>query len=204
MVPATRLFEEAPLAEVARSGFMRRQPIAQNRGNVLPTLPDTSTGSAVHPRTVPDEVRGRPARSAGSGSTARGSAAGRRVSRTNGAYPSSRPIRTRRMQGAPRSGDPVPAAGGVEASRSPGMAGMAAAPGEQPPEHLLPVLEQLLTGATDVTASQRLGMSPRTFSRRVSELLDYLGVLSRFQAGVASVNRGWVGVHLDPSGRVGR
>lgn len=61
-----------------------------------------------------------------------------------------------------------------------------------PPEHLLPVLTQLLTGVTDVTASQRLGMSPRTFSRRVSELLEHLSVQSRFQAGVASAWRGWV------------
>jgi DNA-binding NarL/FixJ family response regulator len=60
------------------------------------------------------------------------------------------------------------------------------------PEHLLPIVAQLLTGATDATASQRLGMSPRTFSRRVSELLEYLGVQSRFQAGVASVRHGWV------------
>lgn len=60
------------------------------------------------------------------------------------------------------------------------------------PEYLVPIVAQLMTGATDVTASQRLGMSPRTFSRRVSELLDYLGVMSRFQAGVAAVNHGWL------------
>jgi hypothetical protein len=66
------------------------------------------------------------------------------------------------------------------------------APKSLPPQHLQPVLGQLLTGATDVTASKRLGMSPRTFSRRVSELLEYLGVSTRFQAGVASVDRGWV------------
>lgn len=66
------------------------------------------------------------------------------------------------------------------------------APKSLPPQHLQPVLSQLLTGATDVAASKRLGMSPRTFSRRVSELLDYLGVSTRFQAGVASVDRGWV------------
>lgn len=60
------------------------------------------------------------------------------------------------------------------------------------PEYLVPIVAQLMTGATDVTASQRLGMSPRTFSRRVSELLDYLGVMSRFQAGVAAVNQGWL------------
>jgi DNA-binding NarL/FixJ family response regulator len=63
---------------------------------------------------------------------------------------------------------------------------------EDLPEHLIPVLAQLLTGATDVTASQRLGMSPRTFSRRVSELLEHLGVVSRFQAGVAAASQGWL------------
>jgi DNA-binding NarL/FixJ family response regulator len=68
----------------------------------------------------------------------------------------------------------------------------AGAPKNLPPQHLQPVLGQLLTGATDVAASKRLGMSPRTFSRRVSELLEYLGVSTRFQAGVASVDRGWV------------
>jgi DNA-binding NarL/FixJ family response regulator len=60
------------------------------------------------------------------------------------------------------------------------------------PEHLLPIVAQLLTGATDATASARLGMSPRTFSRRVSELLEYLGVQSRFQAGVMAVRHGWI------------
>jgi DNA-binding NarL/FixJ family response regulator len=75
------------------------------------------------------------------------------------------------------------------------------APAAEPmPEHLVPILAQLLTGATDVTASQRLGMSPRTFSRRVSELLEHLGVASRFQAGVASVNQGWlVQRHVPPA-----
>ncbi|BCJ69197.1 hypothetical protein [Polymorphospora rubra] len=72
---------------------------------------------------------------------------------------------------------------------------------EPPPDHLLPILAQLMTGATDVTASQRLGMSPRTFSRRVSELLDHLGVLSRFQAGVASANQGWVLPRQQPTAR---
>ncbi|WP_409462525.1 BTAD domain-containing putative transcriptional regulator [Amycolatopsis sp. GA6-003] len=61
-----------------------------------------------------------------------------------------------------------------------------------PPDHLEPILRQLLSGATDLTASRRLGLSPRTFSRRVSELLDYLGVESRFQAGVEASKRGWV------------
>jgi hypothetical protein len=61
-----------------------------------------------------------------------------------------------------------------------------------PPDHLLPVLEQLLAGATDSAASRRLMMSPRTYSRRVAELLEFLGVNSRFQGGVEIVARGWL------------
>lgn len=60
------------------------------------------------------------------------------------------------------------------------------------PEHLAPVLAQLLTGVPDITASRKLNMSPRTFSRRVAELLEYIGVESRFQAGVEAVRRGWI------------
>ncbi|MEV0001530.1 hypothetical protein AB0H28_04490 [Micromonospora sp. NPDC050980] len=65
------------------------------------------------------------------------------------------------------------------------------------PEHLVPVLAQLLTGAPDTAACRRLNMSPRTFSRRVAELLDHIGVESRFQAGVEAVRRGWVSQVLD-------
>ncbi|HEY2575438.1 MAG TPA: hypothetical protein VGI74_03940 [Streptosporangiaceae bacterium] len=61
-----------------------------------------------------------------------------------------------------------------------------------PPGHLLVILEELLTGDTDVTMSRRLNMSPRTFSRRVAELLDYLGVNTRFQAGMQVALHGWV------------
>lgn len=61
-----------------------------------------------------------------------------------------------------------------------------------PPSHLLSILEELLTGDTDVTMSRRLNMSPRTFSRRVAELLDYLGVSTRFQAGMEIAARGWI------------
>ncbi|MFC5291172.1 BTAD domain-containing putative transcriptional regulator [Actinokineospora guangxiensis] len=71
-------------------------------------------------------------------------------------------------------------------------ANLAAGIGWQPPAHLRAVLEQLLSGATDTTASRRLGLSPRTYSRRVSELLDYLGVDSRFQAGAEALHRGWI------------
>lgn len=61
-----------------------------------------------------------------------------------------------------------------------------------PPIELLSIMEELLSGDTDVTVSRRLNMSPRTYSRRVAELLDYLGVNSRFQAGMEVALRGWV------------
>src|SRR4051794_2012580 len=51
------------------------------------------------------------------------------------------------------------------------------------PEELLPVLNQLLSGVTDTVACHRLNMSPRTFSRRVADLLELLGVQTRFQLG---------------------
>lgn len=61
-----------------------------------------------------------------------------------------------------------------------------------PPAQMLPILEELLSGDTDVTVSRRLNVSPRTYSRRVADVLDYLGVNTRFQAGMEVALRGWV------------
>ncbi|MFD1371823.1 helix-turn-helix domain-containing protein [Actinoplanes sichuanensis] len=58
------------------------------------------------------------------------------------------------------------------------------------PEHLAEVLDQLASGATDLAACRKLGVSGRTYSRRVSELLDHLGVASRFQAGIVAARLG--------------
>ncbi|GAQ72708.1 hypothetical protein T45_04463 [Streptomyces turgidiscabies] len=46
------------------------------------------------------------------------------------------------------------------------------------------VLSALGSGATDTTAARELGMSLRTYRRRVAELLVTLGADSRFQAGL--------------------
>lgn len=64
-------------------------------------------------------------------------------------------------------------------------------PGALPP-HLRPVLEALLAGLTDETAAARLGISGRTYSRRVGELLAALGTTSRFRAGAEAARRGWL------------
>jgi hypothetical protein len=60
-----------------------------------------------------------------------------------------------------------------------------------PPPALLPVLDALLEGLTDVAAAKRLGVSPRTYSRRVAELLGVLGISSRTQVGAAALAKGW-------------
>ncbi|MFE4538173.1 DNA-binding response regulator [Streptomyces scopuliridis] len=60
------------------------------------------------------------------------------------------------------------------------------------PGHLRPVLEALLAGLTDETAATRLGMSSRTYSRRVGDLLTALGTTSRFRAGAEAARRGWI------------
>ncbi|MER8003345.1 DNA-binding response regulator [Streptomyces sp. NPDC095613] len=54
------------------------------------------------------------------------------------------------------------------------------------------VLRALGSGATDETAARELGMSLRTYRRRVAELLHTLGADSRFQAGVRA---GELGLH---------
>ncbi|MFI5754601.1 DNA-binding response regulator [Streptomyces sp. NPDC051569] len=60
------------------------------------------------------------------------------------------------------------------------------------PAQLRPVLEALLAGLTDETAATRLGMSNRTYSRRVGDLLTALGTTSRFRAGAEAARRGWI------------
>lgn len=60
------------------------------------------------------------------------------------------------------------------------------------PRGLRPVLEALLAGLTDEAAASRLGMSNRTYSRRVCELLAALGTASRFRAGAEAARRGWI------------
>ncbi|GAA3395505.1 DNA-binding response regulator [Streptomyces roseoviridis] len=71
------------------------------------------------------------------------------------------------------------------------LAGLTPPSPDLPPQ-LRPVLEALLAGLTDETAAARLGMSPRTYSRRVGELMSALGATSRFRAGAEAARRGWV------------
>ncbi|MFB8351796.1 helix-turn-helix transcriptional regulator [Streptomyces niveus] len=89
---------------------------------------------------------------------------------------------------------PDPAAG-PPWDASTGPAPVDGAPGPRTgalPRQLRPVLDAMLCGLTDEAAAARLGMSPRTYSRRVGELLTALGTTSRFRAGAEAARRGWV------------
>jgi DNA-binding SARP family transcriptional activator len=61
----------------------------------------------------------------------------------------------------------------------------------EPPSYLVPVLHQLIRGTSDYVAAAELGMSPRSYRRKVSELLTLLGIDTRFQAGAEAARRGW-------------
>jgi hypothetical protein len=54
------------------------------------------------------------------------------------------------------------------------------------------LLTQLAGGAKDEQMARAFGTSVRTVRRRVADLLDELGAISRFQAGVEAARRGWV------------
>ncbi|GAB3406698.1 helix-turn-helix transcriptional regulator [Flindersiella endophytica] len=60
------------------------------------------------------------------------------------------------------------------------------------PPQLAALLPTLASGEPDDSAARRLGISPRTYSRRVADLLTLLGVRSRFQAGAEAARRGWL------------
>lgn len=56
------------------------------------------------------------------------------------------------------------------------------------------LLALLTTGMPDRSIAKQLGLSYRTFQRRLRELMDFLGAQTRFQAGLQAAARGWVTV----------
>ncbi|MGA5297679.1 helix-turn-helix transcriptional regulator [Streptomyces koyangensis] len=67
-------------------------------------------------------------------------------------------------------------------------------PGEVPAltDQQRAILQMLAVGLKDEKIARHMGISARTLSRTVSELMRALGVDSRFQAGVRAVQQGWV------------
>ncbi len=54
------------------------------------------------------------------------------------------------------------------------------------------LLERMAAGSTDEAIARRLGISDRQVRRRIANLLQRLGVSSRFAAGAEAVRRGWL------------
>ena len=54
------------------------------------------------------------------------------------------------------------------------------------------ILDHLNSGATDEAAARALGLSVRTYRRRVAELMSALGATSRFQAGARAQEMGLI------------
>lgn len=65
-------------------------------------------------------------------------------------------------------------------------------PGSEPSEEELEILRLLSEGHTDDAVANRLGLSKRTYSRRLDLLWSKLGARSRFEAGALASQRGWL------------
>ena len=57
-------------------------------------------------------------------------------------------------------------------------------------EEILPLLA---AGLKDQVIARQLDLSPRTFDRRIRQLMDALDARTRFQAGLTAALRGWLG-----------
>lgn len=67
-----------------------------------------------------------------------------------------------------------------------------AAPGEQPSDAERHILALLTTGVPDDAIARELGLSERTFRRRVQNLMERLGARTRFQLARQAARRGWL------------
>lgn len=63
---------------------------------------------------------------------------------------------------------------------------------EPPTEEELTIIRMLAKGLTDEVVAQRVGISKRTYRRRLKAAMRKLGASSRFEAGAAAVRKGWL------------
>ena len=84
----------------------------------------------------------------------------------------------------------------AEWARATPIPGTAAAPGAPPAGRPDPdtasLLAMLAAGMTDASIARSQSWSMRTTQRRMRQLMTELGVTSRFQAGVAARDKGWL------------
>jgi dienelactone hydrolase len=80
----------------------------------------------------------------------------------------------------------------ARASPIPGITTPAADAGGPPDAETATLLAMLAAGMTDASIARSLSRSMRTTQRRMRQLMSDLGATSRFQAGVAARERGWL------------
>lgn len=64
--------------------------------------------------------------------------------------------------------------------------------GAAPTEEERAIVCLLAEGLTDEVIAQRLGISKRTYGRRLKDVMRKLGARSRFEAGARAVRTGWL------------
>jgi len=72
------------------------------------------------------------------------------------------------------------------------LAGRPATETTGPDEMTSKLLALLASGVTDEAIARALGLGLRTVQRRISALMSDLNASTRFQAGMAARERGWV------------
>ena len=63
---------------------------------------------------------------------------------------------------------------------------------ELPTDEELAIVRMLAEGLTDEVVAQRVGISKRTYRRRLKAAMRKLGASSRFEAGAVAVRKGWL------------
>jgi predicted transcriptional regulator len=80
----------------------------------------------------------------------------------------------------------------ARATSIPGGSALPVAAAGGPDEETATLLAMLTAGMTDASIARSLSWSMRTTQRRMRQLMTDLGVTTRFQAGVAARERGWL------------
>jgi hypothetical protein len=80
----------------------------------------------------------------------------------------------------------------ARATPIPGASSVAATPSGAPDSETAALLAMLAAGMTDASIARSLSWSMRTTQRRMRQIMTDLGVTSRFQAGVAACEKGWL------------
>ncbi len=83
------------------------------------------------------------------------------------------------------------------------LAGRPGGAGDAPSPDEARLLALLTTGLTDQVMARQLGVSYRTFQRRLSGLMERLGAGTRFQLGMRAASLGWVSQPSDSGVRIG-